>query len=106
MPTFLPEAFLGAGTLVKGHFYGVQMTLRPQPVGNFSAERAALAAHMVAEARRLHPHAIRFHFDVQPQARPPDAEAYFDKGLHTEFTQSSGRISEGDACCLCLHAIG
>ena len=44
------------------------MKLRPNPAGNFSAERSALAAHLVAEARRLQPHAIRFHFGTQLQA--------------------------------------
>lgn len=42
------------------------MTLRPHPDGNVLVERAALAKHLLQEARRLYP-AINFQFNMEPQ---------------------------------------
>ena len=50
----------------------MQITLRAQPAGHFSAERSILAAHLVAEARRLHPQDIRWHFDIKTEVSLPD----------------------------------
>ena len=36
----------------------------PAPKGTFNAERAAMAAHVVAEAKRLHPEQIKFRFET------------------------------------------
>ena len=46
-----------------------QMMKRPIPKGSFNAERAALAAHVAAEAQRLYPKQIRFRFETCIQVR-------------------------------------
>ena len=43
------------------------MIKRPIPKGSFNAERAAMAAHVAAEAQRLYPKQIRFRFETSIQ---------------------------------------
>ncbi len=51
-----------------GLAYGAaQMIKRPIPKGSFNAERAAMAAHVAAEAQRLYPKQIRFRFETSIQ---------------------------------------
>ena len=54
-----------------GHdcFYASQANIVPAPKGTFNAERGALSAHVVEEARRLHPDLITFHFSVTLEVR-------------------------------------
>ena len=46
---------------------GSQIAKMPAAKGSFYAERAAMAAHVVAEAQRLHPKQIQFRFDTSIQ---------------------------------------
>ncbi len=47
----------------------VQAVIIPLPKRTFNAERGALSAHVVEEARRLHPDLISFHFSATLEAR-------------------------------------
>ncbi len=46
---------------------GMQTAKMPAAKGSFYAERAAMAAHVVSEAQRLHPKQIQFRFDTSIQ---------------------------------------
>ncbi len=71
----------------------VQAIIIPPPKGTFNAERGALSAHVVEEARLLHPDLISFHFGatLEVQTVLSQDPAYESVQLFTGLTRLDTR---------------